>query len=52
MPFELTINGNRADVRVVIEVADSVTGSMREYRNSLGRAFQPINDTDAFAVCP
>jgi hypothetical protein len=38
------------DVRLV--VTDTVTGERRHYRNLPGRAFVPIQDTDAFDTCP
>ena len=40
------------DVEVTLEVADSATGDRREYRSTLGAAFRPITDTDAFTSCP
>ncbi|NJL29784.1 MAG: hypothetical protein HC897_18780 [Thermoanaerobaculia bacterium] len=40
------------NVEVVLEVTDTATGQVREYTNPLGKAFQPILDTGAFATCP
>lgn len=39
------------NVRVVMTVEDTETGARRVYTNPLGTAFQPIQDTSAFA-CP
>ena len=43
--------GGLTDVKVVLTVRDSVTGQVRTYTNPLGTAFQPIQDTGAFATC-
>jgi hypothetical protein len=40
------------DVAVRLTVTDAESGERREYRNLPGRAFVPIQDTDAFATCP
>jgi hypothetical protein len=40
------------DVNVEMTVIDTRTGSRRVYRNPQGTAFQPIQDTNAFATCP
>jgi hypothetical protein len=40
------------DVEAKITVIDSNTGERQEYFNSLGTAFAPIQDTNAFATCP
>jgi subtilisin-like proprotein convertase family protein len=40
------------DVEAKITVIDGDTGERREYLNSLGTAFAPIQDTSAFATCP
>jgi hypothetical protein len=40
------------DVSVDLTVTDTKTGSAKTYNNPLGRAFQPIQDTNAFATCP
>jgi uncharacterized protein YfaP (DUF2135 family) len=39
------------DVNVVLTVRDTVTGTVKTYTNPLGTAFQPIQDTSAFATC-
>ena len=43
--------GGLTDVQVVMTVIDTQTGSVRTYANPQGTAFQPIQDTVAFA-CP
>ena len=40
------------DVGVVLSVDDTATGQVNVYTNTLGEAFRPIQDTDAFATCP
>jgi hypothetical protein len=40
------------DVQVDLTVTDTKTGTVKTYNNPLGRAFQPIQDTGAFATCP
>ncbi|MEM6792938.1 MAG: spondin domain-containing protein [Acidobacteriota bacterium] len=40
------------NVEVNIRVTDTLTGQVNEYSNPLGRAFPPIQDTEAFTVCP
>jgi hypothetical protein len=40
------------DVAYRLEVADSLTGAVRTYRNLLGRASPAITDTTAFDSCP
>ncbi len=40
------------DVQVALHVDDTVSGQKREYQNPAGRAFAPVQDTDAFATCP
>jgi hypothetical protein len=40
------------DVGVVLEVTDTLSGEVRVYENPLGRAYPPLQDTDAFATCP
>lgn len=39
------------NVQVVLKVTDTTTGTFRTYNNPQGLAFQPIQDTSAFA-CP
>lgn len=40
------------DVRVVLSVTDTATGTVKTYVNPQGRAFRPVQDTAAFATCP
>jgi hypothetical protein len=40
------------DVQVDLIVTDTKTGAVKTYSNPLGRPFQPIQDTGAFATCP
>jgi streptogramin lyase len=40
------------DVEVTLRVIDTQTGALRTYVNPRGTAFQPIQDTSAFATCP
>jgi hypothetical protein len=40
------------NVGVTINVVDTETGTTKIYSNPPGRAFQPVQDTDAFATCP
>jgi glucose/arabinose dehydrogenase len=40
------------NVEASLEVADTDSGQVRVYFNPLGRPFQPIQDTQAFATCP
>ncbi len=44
--------GGLTDVRVDLRVTDTNTGAVRTYTNPLGKPFQPIQDTSAFATCP
>jgi hypothetical protein len=44
--------GGLTDVRTVITVTDTQTGASKQYINPQGKAFQPIQDTSAFATCP
>jgi hypothetical protein len=44
--------GGLTDVRARIEVTDTKTGTVKTYTNPQGTAFQPIQDTAAFATCP
>lgn len=39
------------DVRVLVLVTDTQTGATATYLNEGGRAFAPVQDTDAFASC-
>ena len=40
------------NVEVELRVEDTTTGQVNVYSNNLGDAFQPIQDTEAFATCP
>lgn len=40
------------NVEVTITVTDTVRGPTKVYTNPLGRAFLPVQDTQAFATCP
>jgi hypothetical protein len=44
--------GGLTDVKALITVTDTRTAAVRTYANRQGRAFQPIQDTAAFATCP
>jgi hypothetical protein len=44
--------GGLTNVQVDLEVVDTTTGTVKRYANPLGTAFQPIQDTSAFATCP
>ena len=44
--------GGLTNVRVRLTVTDTTTGATKEYVNPQGTAFQPIQDTGAFAGCP
>jgi hypothetical protein len=39
------------NAEVTLTVTDQATGQHKVYRNTLGQAFQPIQDTGAFATC-
>jgi hypothetical protein len=39
------------DVGVRLKVTDTQTGAVRLYENPEGQAFQPVQDTNAFATC-
>jgi hypothetical protein len=43
--------GGLTDVGVELEVTDTMSGTSRTYTNPLGRAFAPIQDTDALGGC-
>jgi hypothetical protein len=45
--FWIFISG-LTDVQVLITITDTVTGAVRSYRNEMGTAFQPVQDTSAF----
>ena len=40
------------NVEVVVTVTDTEAGQVRHYFNPQGKAFAPVQDTDAFATCP
>jgi len=44
--------GGLTNVQVNMTVTDTQTGSVKNYNNPQGVAFQPIQDTNAFATCP
>jgi V8-like Glu-specific endopeptidase len=44
--------GGLTNVNVVLTVRDTKTGTTKSYTNPQGTAFQPIQDTGAFATCP
>ena len=44
--------GGLTNVEVRLRVTDTATNQVREYLNPAGLAFQPIQDTNAFATCP
>jgi hypothetical protein len=43
--------GGLTDVQVDLTVTDTASGAVRTWRNPQGTAFQPIQDTSAFATC-
>jgi len=44
--------GGLTDVNVTLNITDTKSGVVKTYTNPLGVAFQPIQDTSAFATCP
>lgn len=44
--------GGLTDVEVQMVVEDTATSEVRIYDNPLGRPFELVNDTSAFATCP
>lgn len=44
--------GGLTNVAVTMTVTDTANGTVRTYSNPQGTAFQPIQDTSAFATCP
>jgi len=40
------------NVHATVTVTDTTSSEVRTYTNPQGRAFEPIQDTDAFATCP
>lgn len=47
-----TFAAGLTNVNVVLTVTDTQTGGAKSYTNLQGSAFQPIQDTAAFATCP
>ncbi|HKA36725.1 MAG TPA: hypothetical protein VKH43_07880 [Thermoanaerobaculia bacterium] len=45
-------SGGLTNVEVTLTVTDTATGAVKVYVNPLNTAFQPIQDTSAFATCP
>jgi len=43
--------GGLTDVQVDLTVTDTASGTVRTWRNPQGAAFQPIQETSAFATC-
>jgi hypothetical protein len=44
--------GGLTNVQTTFTVTDSNTGAFKTYSNPQGAAFQPVEDTSAFATCP
>jgi hypothetical protein len=44
--------GGLTDVHATITVTDTASGAVKTYTNPQGMAFEPIQDTGAFATCP
>jgi len=44
--------GGLTNVNVVLTIVDTKTGTVKSYTNPQSTAFQPIQDTSAFATCP
>jgi hypothetical protein len=44
--------GGLTNVRTVVTVTDTQTGTVKTYTNPQNTTFQPIQDTNAFATCP
>jgi hypothetical protein len=44
--------GGLTNVNVVITVRDTKNGTVKTYTNPANTAFQPVQDTSAFATCP
>lgn len=44
--------GGLTNVQVTLAVTDTQTGAVKTYVNPQGTAYQPIQDTGAFATCP
>ncbi|MDY7092008.1 MAG: Calx-beta domain-containing protein [Acidobacteriota bacterium] len=50
--FYWVFAGGLTNVEVTLTVEDTVTGQVMVYQNPVRTAFQPIQDTRAFATCP
>jgi hypothetical protein len=44
--------GGLTNVNVVLTLRDTKSGTVKTYTNPLNTAFQPVQDTGAFATCP
>jgi hypothetical protein len=44
--------GGLTNVQVTLTVTDTKNGTVKQYTNPQGKAFQPIQDSSAFATCP
>jgi len=44
--------GGLTNVQVSMTVTDTQNGTVKNYNNPQGTAFQPVQDTNAFATCP
>jgi hypothetical protein len=44
--------GGLTNVEVILTVTDTHNGTVKTYVNPMNTAFQPIQDTSAFATCP
>jgi len=51
-PRYWVFSGGLTNVRVILTIDDTATGQRKTYENPQGRAFAPIQDTNAFATCP
>jgi hypothetical protein len=51
-PRYWVFSGGLTNVRVILTIDDRETGQRKTYENPQGRAFAPIQDTNAFATCP
>jgi hypothetical protein len=45
-------SGGLTNVAVTLTVTDTQTGAVRNYQNPQSTAYQPVQDTSAFATCP
>lgn len=44
--------GGLTNVQVTMTITDTMNGTVKTYTNPQGKAFQPIQDSSAFATCP